>query len=379
MNRTIKRHQEQFIGNIKAFIFHSYKKELVDLLDNVWGDGTWDRIMIEETGLSLDDYGSKEDTYRDKITLFIESERSEIVLTVLSRLMYYMEKDRILDYKKELVNFIEYANHNHIMHRKMDSDVQFMKIGDIKNISDALDNYYPSRSPYKTYYDMLIKDDTMHFTDTMIYKKIAYKTVQRLKDGSYVDYDENVYLGDGTDVYTDYEYVVFQKSLSEVLETLNYISEEYVIQLVEYLYTLEYRRNRDIKSTLEEILKPYKYAINDDNKIIKDSYIAPIQALQNVSLEDILIITDSEIGYTHPHFGKKTYSLERKAGGRNDISKNNQIFLMLAIDKHYDIRITEKDLINTSDAVSKQLGIPSDMIREYLRKKANNKSIIIYK
>ena len=253
MNRTIKRHQEQFIGNIKAFIFHSYKKELVDLLDNVWGDGTWDRIMIEETGLSLDDYGSKEDTYRDKITLFIESERSEIVLTVLSRLMYYMEKDRILDYKKELVNFIEYANHNHIMHRKMDSDVQFMKIGDIKNISDALDNYYPSRS---------------HFTDTMIYKKIAYKTVQRLKDGSYVDYDENVYLGDGTDVYTDYEYVVFQKSLSEVLETLNYISEEYVIQLVEYLYTLEYRRNRDIKSTLEEILKPYKYAINDDNKII---------------------------------------------------------------------------------------------------------------
>ena len=92
-----------------------------------------------------------------------------------------------------------------------------------------------------------------------------------------------------------------------------------------------------------------------------------------------MIITDSEIGYTHPHFGKKTYSLERKAGGRNDISKNNQIFLMLAIDKHYDIRITEKDLINTSDAVSKQLGIPSDMIREYLRKKANNKSIIIYK
>ena len=68
MTTPIKRHQEQFIGYIKAFI-NVLCGETLFIKEKI------EDALIEATGLSLDDYGNKEDLYRDKITFFIESDR----------------------------------------------------------------------------------------------------------------------------------------------------------------------------------------------------------------------------------------------------------------------------------------------------------------
>ena len=114
MNVSIKRHQEQFIGYIKAFIGVLYEEDAIN-------KEKIEEALIEATGLSLDDYGNKEDEYRDKITLFIERERPEIVLAFLYKIIYYVDniKERNRQhYKERLRNFIEYANDKHIMYIK---------------------------------------------------------------------------------------------------------------------------------------------------------------------------------------------------------------------------------------------------------------------